>query len=148
VFNPARQHVYNGDDTQRQSRCYIAGSNTPLCRALNATIGSGPRASPGVGIAKVPCWFITASLRYLPVTESSVTLPPEPKAIILRPLCPACQTRTMFARVTPGPVGFDIRTFECPTCNHVHQTVVELPIDPKKSIRTNGWLRGQLQAPT
>ena len=24
--------------------------------------------------------------------------------IILRPLCPACQTRTMLARVTPGPV--------------------------------------------
>ena len=30
--------------------------------------------------------------------------------IILRPLCPMCQTRTVLARVTPGPVGFDIRT--------------------------------------
>ena len=38
---------YKGDDSQRQSRCYIAGSNTPLCRALYATIGSGPRPSPG-----------------------------------------------------------------------------------------------------
>ena len=35
------------NDTQRQSRCYIAGSNTPWCRALYATIGSGPRPSPG-----------------------------------------------------------------------------------------------------
>jgi len=46
--------------------------------------------------------------------------------IILRPLCPTCQTSTVLARVTPGPVGFDIRTFECPTCNHVHQTVADL----------------------
>jgi hypothetical protein len=67
--------------------------------------------------------------------------------IILRPLCPACQTRTKLARITPGPLGFDIRTFECPACNHVHQTVVEL-IDPMKSLKTNAWLRGQLQAPT
>ena len=66
---------------------------------------------------------------------------------ILRPLCPACQTRTMLARVTPGPIGFDIRTFECPACNHVRQTVADL-LDPMKSLRTNAWLRGQLQTPT
>ena len=64
--------------------------------------------------------------------------------IILRPLCPTCQTSTVLARVTPGPVGFDIRTFECPTCNHVHQTVADLLIDPMKSVGTNTWLRGQL----
>jgi hypothetical protein len=67
---------------------------------------------------------------------------------ILRPLCPMCQTRTMLARVTPGPIGFDIRTFECPACDHVHQTVADLLIDPMQSVRTNTWLRGQLQAPT
>ena len=43
----SRHHVYKGDDTPRQSRCYIAGSNSPLCRALSATFGSGPRPSPG-----------------------------------------------------------------------------------------------------
>ena len=37
--------------------------------------------------------------------------------IILRPLCPMCQTRTVLARVTPGSVGFDIRTFKCPRVN-------------------------------
>jgi hypothetical protein len=31
--------------------------------------------------------------------------------------------------------------------DHVHQAVVEL-VDPMKSRRTNGWLMGQLQAPT
>jgi hypothetical protein len=67
--------------------------------------------------------------------------------ILRRPLCPMCQTRTVLARVTPGPVGFDIQTFKCPACNHVHQTGIELPIDPMTSLRTNTWLRGQLQAP-
>jgi hypothetical protein len=67
---------------------------------------------------------------------------------ILQPLCPMCQTRTLLARVTPGPIGFDIRTFECPACHHVHQTAVDLLIDPMKSLRAITWLRGQLQAPT
>jgi hypothetical protein len=30
------------------------------------------------------------------------------------------------ARITPGPSGFDIRTFECPACDNVHQIVVAL----------------------
>jgi hypothetical protein len=67
--------------------------------------------------------------------------------IILRPLCPACQTRTMLARITPGPSGFDIRTFECPACELVHRVVVEI-FDPMKSLETGGWLRGELRAPT
>jgi hypothetical protein len=64
-----------------------------------------------------------------------------------RPLCPKCETTTMLARITPGPSGFDIRTFECPACYHVHQLVAE-PIDPITSAKANGWLNGQLQAPT
>jgi hypothetical protein len=53
----------------------------------------------------------------------------------------------MLARITPGPSGFDIRTFECPTCDHVHQRVAEL-IDPMKSREAAGWLRGELRVPT
>jgi hypothetical protein len=54
---------------------------------------------------------------------------------------------TTLAGITLGRSGFDIRTFECPACDHVHQTVVELG-DPMKSRKANGWLMGQLQAPT
>ena len=68
--------------------------------------------------------------------------------ILRRPLCPTCQTRTVLAQVTPGPVSFDIGAFKCPACKHVHQTAVARPIDPMTSLRTNAWLRGQLQAPT
>jgi hypothetical protein len=67
--------------------------------------------------------------------------------IIQRPPCPACQARTALARVTHGPSGFDIKTFECPACDNVHQLVAEIA-DPMKSAATNGWLRGELQAPT
>jgi hypothetical protein len=53
----------------------------------------------------------------------------------------------MLAGITLTPSGFDIRTFECPACDHIHQQVVELP-DPMKSFETAGWLRGELRAPT
>jgi hypothetical protein len=56
------------------------------------------------------------------------------------------QTITMLPRITTGPSGFDIRTFEFPACDHVHQRVVEL-IDPMKSLEVAGWLRGELRAP-
>ena len=57
------------------------------------------------------------------------------------------QARTILARITPGRSGFDIRTFECPSCDHVHQRVVAL-VDPMKSDKTAGWFRGELRAPT
>ncbi len=66
---------------------------------------------------------------------------------IQRPPCPACQTRTMLARITPGPAGFDIRTFECTACHTIHRSVVSL-IDPMKSTETGRWLEGELRAPT
>jgi hypothetical protein len=53
----------------------------------------------------------------------------------------------MLVRITPGPSGFDIRTFECVACNHVHQRVVEL-VDPMKSPEIAGWFQGELRAPT
>lgn len=63
------------------------------------------------------------------------------------PPCPKCKTMTMLARITPGSTGFDIRTFECPACDDVHQRVVAL-VDPMKSRETVGWLRGELRTPT
>lgn len=53
----------------------------------------------------------------------------------------------MLARIASSASGFDIRTCECPACDHVHQRVVEL-FDPMKSGEVAGWLRGELQAPT
>jgi Zn ribbon nucleic-acid-binding protein len=63
-----------------------------------------------------------------------------------RPPCPRCKAITVLARTTPDSSGFDVRTFECPACGHIHQRVVEL-IDPMKSKETVGWLLGELRAP-
>jgi hypothetical protein len=63
-----------------------------------------------------------------------------------RPLCPNCETATKLAWITRGPLGFDIRIFECPACGDVHQQAVDM-VDPMKCMRTTGWLQGQLQAP-
>jgi len=53
----------------------------------------------------------------------------------------------MLARISPGPSGVDIRTFECPACNNLHQLVVAI-VDPMKSRETAAWLGGGLRAPT
>lgn len=53
----------------------------------------------------------------------------------------------MLARFTPVSASFDIRTFECPACDRVHQRVVALA-DPMKSRKTAGWLPGAWRAPT
>ena len=64
---------------------------------------------------------------------------------IQRPRCSRCQATLMLARITPEASGFNIRTFDCPACDMVHQLVGEL-IDPMKSLETLGWFQG-LRAP-
>lgn len=63
------------------------------------------------------------------------------------PQGPECQTTAILARMTPERSGFDDRTLKCPACDCDHQTAVQ-PVDPMKSLETNGWLMGQLRAPT
>jgi hypothetical protein len=46
--------------------------------------------------------------------------------------CSKCKAMTMLARITPGPPGFDIHTFECLACNRVYQRVVER-VDPNRA---------------
>jgi hypothetical protein len=68
-------------------------------------------------------------------------------SMLHRPPCPRCKASTLPVRTTPGPSGFDIRTYECIACEHVHQRVVEL-VDPIKSRKIAGWFEGELRAPT
>jgi transposase-like protein len=63
-------------------------------------------------------------------------------APIERPHCPKCKTRMMQARLTPGRSGFELQTFDCPTCNHV--MTVEAA-DPLKA--AEGWLSSELRPP-
>jgi hypothetical protein len=101
---------------------------------------------------------ITAAPSVFIVTES-VVLPPDPTAVhhmpeaysrpepsllpIERPRCPKCQGRMMLARIEPRPNGSDLRTFECPKCEHVRKMLVK---DPLRSAST-GWTAGGLKPP-
>jgi len=50
----------------------------------------------------------------------------------------------MLARIEPGPsVGCDLRTFECPKCEHVFKIVAG---DPMKS-DSMGWINAGLRPP-
>jgi hypothetical protein len=56
--------------------------------------------------------------------------------------CPQCRTRMMLARISPGPTGFELRTFDCPKCDHVEK--IAIASDPAKSGDV-GWFVGELQ---
>jgi hypothetical protein len=101
------------------------------------------------GSITVPRWR-------LPVTES-FALPPDPRwnamtdypaAISLLAIqqlrCPKCRTRMRLARISPGPTGFELRTFECAKCDHVEQ--IAIASDPMKSGAV-GWFTGELRPP-
>ncbi|MGX0962378.1 ribosomal protein L37AE/L43A [Bradyrhizobium japonicum] len=61
-----------------------------------------------------------------------------------RPMCPVCKHRMGLARISPGPRGFDERTFECSTCERTE--VVRLAVDPMQTDAV-GWLAGELKPP-
>jgi hypothetical protein len=65
---------------------------------------------------------------------------------IERPHCPKCDARMSLARIAPGPAGFDVRTFECAGCLHVHILTVETDPMEFDAVR---WLAGNdLRSPT
>jgi hypothetical protein len=63
---------------------------------------------------------------------------------IERRRCSLCASRMMLARISPGPIGFEHRLFECPKCDSVQNEVIAS--DPMKSASV-GWLAGELGAP-
>jgi transposase-like protein len=38
--------------------------------------------------------------------------------LIARPPCPNCGATMMLARIAPDGPGFELRSFECPNCEH------------------------------
>ena len=52
-----------------------------------------------------------------------------------RPRCSRCQARMMLERVSPGPIGFERRLFECPKCDHVETSLIALdPFNPMRPV--------------
>jgi hypothetical protein len=50
------------------------------------------------------------------------------------------------ARTSPGPTGFELRTFDCSKCDHVEQIALASD-DPMKSDAVVGWFTGELHPP-
>jgi hypothetical protein len=61
-----------------------------------------------------------------------------------RPMCPTCKHRMALARISPGERSFEVRTFECSTCDRTEQ--VSMSVDPMKTDAV-GWLAGELKPP-
>jgi hypothetical protein len=51
----------------------------------------------------------------------------------------------VLARIAPGRMNFNLRTFECAGCDHVLKKLVA--VDPMQSDLL-GWLFGELRPPT
>jgi acetone carboxylase gamma subunit len=65
---------------------------------------------------------------------------PEPSLIpIERPRCPKCHGRTVLTRIEPDPDGYDLRTFKCSECEHVHKVLAEDPMKP--ALRASSFQR-------
>jgi hypothetical protein len=48
-------------------------------------------------------------------------------------------------RISPGPTGFELRTFDCSKCDHAEQIAIALD-DLMKSDAV-GWFTGELHPP-
>jgi hypothetical protein len=53
--------------------------------------------------------------------------PEDINAYIHRPACPKCHAYMMLARIMPAGMGFNLHSFECFKCDHVHEVLVETP---------------------
>jgi len=87
----------------------------------------------------------TRLIERVPHMLSFRTLPTGPPlSVIERPRCQHCQTRTILRRTTPGPTGYEFRTFACPKCDRAQRTLV---VSDPMSGDARGWLRGELKSP-
>jgi hypothetical protein len=50
-----------------------------------------------------------------------------------RPECSICSAQMYLAYIEPEKPGYDVRTFECPRCQHVEIAVVEFKQQVTKS---------------
>jgi len=79
-----------------------------------------------------------------PNTGEAVPSSPQSLTATERICCSHCQSPMLLERISPGPIGFEQRLFECPRCNHVEISVIAS--DPFNS-NAAGWLAGEPGTP-
>jgi hypothetical protein len=68
-----------------------------------------------------------------------------PMSAIQQLRCPKCRARMKLARTSPGPTGFELRTFDCSKCDNVEQ--IAIPSDDPMKSDAVGWFMGELHPP-
>ena len=68
------------------------------------------------------------------MTFSEYTLENSP--IFVRPECPTCSAQMYLARIEQEKPGYDLRTFECPRCQHVERAMVQFEWARRIAART------------
>jgi hypothetical protein len=58
--------------------------------------------------------------------------------------CPECRARMELARVSAGPTGFEVRTFDCTRCDRVEKIAIALESRGTSAI---GWFVGESAPP-
>jgi hypothetical protein len=83
--------------------------------------------------AAVLCWQMAGFKR------------PDPELLpIGRPRCPACSMRMLTADISPGPEGFEQRTFECLRCGHIEKKLFACDPLPSNLV---GWPPDEVARP-
>ena len=79
----------------------------------------------GIGAVIIFAWpsFWPVLFAESQMTFTEYTLDNTP--INARPDCPQCAAQMYLARIEPEKPGHDLRTFECPRCQHVERAVVQ-----------------------
>ena len=71
--------------------------------------------------------------------QKSYFLPDNVNLHIHRPACRKCHAHMMLARIMPARMCFDLHTFECPKCEHVHEVMVETDAFGMSSTPRQRW---------
>jgi hypothetical protein len=84
------------------------------------------RFRPVSGITVIEIMKIAGAIlqnfgRMMPETYSSSRFPLHADE---RPHCPKCSAQMTLVLISRGPSGFDIRTFDCASCDHAHIVTV------------------------
>lgn len=91
--------------------------------------------APSTALAQ-PATRLTESPQYSASTQGSIVPAPQQfLTAVERPRCSCCRARMMLERVSPGPIGFERRLFECPRCDQVETSLVALdPFNPMRPV--------------
>jgi hypothetical protein len=91
--------------------------------------------APSTALAQ-PATRLTESPQYSASTQGSIVPAPQQfLTAVERPRCSRCRARMMLERVSPGPIGFERRLFECPRCDQVETSLVALdPFNPMRPV--------------